>query len=185
MKHPAVGALLTKPKTMEKFEFNNLVSSETNSLKMYALRFTKNLEDADDLIQDTILKAITYSDKFQQGTNLKGWLYTIMRNTFINKYRKEKKKREKVIQTDEITSNNLFYSSTKNDSTGTFIMEDIQKALNELPEAYYTPFTLYFEGYKYREIAEEMDLPIGTVKTRIHVARNLLKKSLSTILLPT
>lgn len=163
---------------MKKFEFNDLVGTETDSLRMYALRFTKNVEDANDLIQDTMLKAITYSDKFEQGTNLKGWLYTIMRNTFINNYRKATKKREKVIQTDEITSNNLFYSATKNGGDAVFVMDDIQEALKALPDEYYTPFTLYFEGFKYHEIAEEMDLPMGTVKTRIHVARKLLKKSL-------
>jgi RNA polymerase sigma-70 factor (ECF subfamily) len=163
---------------MKKPEFNAMVTQETESLRMYALRFTRNNEDANDLVQDTMLKAITYYEKFKEGTNLKGWLYTIMKNTFINNYRRNTKANSVITQTEEITSSNLFFSSTKNKGEGIFIMDDIQDALLGLQEDYYRPFSMYFEGYKYHEIADHLEIPIGTVKTRIHVARKCLKKTL-------
>ena len=163
---------------MTKIEFNSMVTDQSESLKMYALRFTRNDEDANDLVQDTILKAITYYDKFKAGTNLKGWLYTIMKNTFINNYRRITKTNTFVTQADDISSENLVYSSTKNKGESTFVMEDIREALLDLSDEYYIPFTMYFEGYKYHEIADHLAIPIGTVKTRIHVARKTLKSSL-------
>lgn len=163
---------------MKKSEFNHLVSKQAESLKMYALHFTKDDEDANDLVQDTVLKAITYYNKFKAGTNLKGWLYTIMKNTFINNYRRFVKISSLVTKTDEISSANLAFSSTKNRGENEFVMEDIKDAMSNLSDDYYVPFTMYFEGYKYHEIADHLGIPIGTVKTRIHVARKSLKKSL-------
>ncbi len=163
---------------MTKIEFNTLVMRQASSLKIYALHFTHDSDDANDLVQDTILKAITYYNKFKEGTNLKGWLYTIMKNTFINNYRRFVKISSFVTKTDEISSSQLSYSATLNDGEPKFVMDDIKSALSKLQEEYYTPFTMYFEGYKYHEIADHLKIPIGTVKTRIHVARKLLKKSL-------
>jgi len=125
-----------------------------------------------------MLKAITYYNKFKEGTNLKGWLYTIMKNTFINNYRRFIKMNTFVSKSDEISSPNLVFSSTKNQGEAKFVMDDLKKALDRLPNDYYLPFTMYFEGHKYHEIADHLEIPIGTVKTRIHVARKLLKKSL-------
>ncbi|MCO4292635.1 sigma-70 family RNA polymerase sigma factor [Solitalea sp. MAHUQ-68] len=163
---------------MTRIEFNTLVLRQSSSLKLYALHFTKDSDDANDLVQDTLLKAITYYNKFKEGTNLKGWLYTIMKNTFINNYRRLVKVNNVVIQSDDILPANLLYSATSNGAEGKFVLEDVNKALSNLSEEYYTPFTMYFEGYKYHEIAEELSIPIGTVKTRIHVARKLLKGQL-------
>lgn len=163
---------------MTKQEFNAVVTEQTDSLKRYALRFTRNSEDADDLVQDTILKAITSFCKFTEGTNLKGWLYTIMKNTFINNYRQVTKTNSYVIKSDEISSQNLMHSSTRNWAEGKLIMDDIREAMLNLSDDYYIPFTMYFQGYKYHEIADHLTLPIGTVKTRIHVARKTLKISL-------
>ena len=163
---------------MTKCEFKSMVSSHAESLRMYALHFTHDDQDADDLVQETVLKAITYHDKFNEGTNLKGWLYTILKNTFINNYRRLVKISTMVTKSDEISSSNLMYSSSSNRGESSFVMEDIQEAMNKLPEEYYVPFTMYFEGYKYHEIADHLSIPIGTVKTRIHVARKNLKKSL-------
>ena len=163
---------------MTKIEFNTLVMRQAPSLKMYALHFTHDADDANDLVQDTLLKAITYYNKFREGTNLKGWLYTIMKNTFINNYRRFIKISSFVTKTDEISSMQLSYSATVNDGEPKFVMDDINKALSNLQQEYYIPFTMYFEGYKYHEIAERLEIPIGTVKTRIHVARKLLKKDL-------
>lgn len=166
------GKLMTRP------EFNDMVLRQSSSLKMYALHFTHDAEDADDLVQDTLLKAITYYNKFAEGTNLKGWLYTIMKNTFINNYRRITKINTLVTKSDEISSANLYYSSTVNHADGKFILDDVRKAMNNLADDYKIPFTMYFEGYKYHEIADYLTIPIGTVKTRIHVARKLLKGQL-------
>jgi RNA polymerase sigma-70 factor (ECF subfamily) len=163
---------------MTKIEFNTLVLRQASSLKIYALRFTHDSDDANDLVQDTLLKAITYYNKFKEGTNLKGWLYTIMKNTFINNYRRFVKISSFVTKTDEISSSQLSFSATLNGGEQKFVMDDIKSALASLQEEYYIPFTMYFEGYKYHEIAEHLEIPIGTVKTRIHVARKLLKKDL-------
>lgn len=163
---------------MTKIEFNTLVMRQASSLKMYAMHFTHDTDDANDLVQDTLLKAITYYNKFKDGTNLKGWLYTIMKNTFINNYRRFVKISAFVTKSDEISSPNLMFSSAKNEGESKFIMDDIGWAMKKLPEEYRIPFTRYFEGHKYHEIADHLDIPIGTVKTRIHVARKLLKKYL-------
>jgi RNA polymerase sigma-70 factor (ECF subfamily) len=156
-----------------------MVTRQADSLKLYALRFTHDAEDANDLVQDTILKALSYCNKFKEGTNLKGWLYTIMKNTFINKYRRFVKIGTMVIQSEDINYSNLMYSASNNQGESKFIMDDIKNALENLSDEYYVPFTMYFDGHKYHEIAEHLTIPIGTVKTRIHVARKLLKKSLN------
>ncbi len=163
---------------MTKIEFNTMVMHQANSLRMYALHFTHDADDANDLVQDTLLKAITYYNKFKEGTNLKGWLYTIMKNTFINNYRRFVKISSFVTKTDEISSSQLSFSATNNQGEQKFVMDDIKAALSSLQKEYYIPFTMYFEGYKYHEIADYLAIPIGTVKTRIHVARKSLKKSL-------
>ncbi|MGY0037124.1 RNA polymerase sigma factor [Pedobacter sp. NJ-S-72] len=164
---------------MSSNDFNFRLYSYKDSLQSFAISFTRDMEDANDLVQDTMLKAINYSNHFKEGTNFKAWLFTIMKNTFINNYRRTT--RTNLIMTvtdDEITSDKLHYSASVNDSDGKFVMEDIYKALDKLQPEYYTPFLKYFEGFKYHEIADQLDIPIGTVKTRIHIARQLLKKSL-------
>ncbi|SKB64162.1 RNA polymerase sigma-70 factor, ECF subfamily [Sphingobacterium nematocida] len=164
---------------MNRMEFNNLVIQHSISLKSYARNFTKDQEDANDLVQDTVVKAITYFNNFRDGTNLKGWLYTIMKNTFINNYRRLTKTNTFITQEEEISPSNLMVSAHLNAGENKFVMEDINTALSTLAEEYYTPFTMYFEGYKYNEIADHLQIPIGTVKTRIHVARKMMKKSLA------
>jgi RNA polymerase sigma factor (sigma-70 family) len=101
-----------------------------------------------------------------------------MKNTFINNYRRFVKISSFVIKTDEISSHQLSYSATNNQGENKFVMDDIKAALSKLQQEYYVPFTMYFEGYKYHEIAQHLTIPIGTVKTRIHVARKMLKQNL-------
>jgi RNA polymerase sigma-70 factor (ECF subfamily) len=163
---------------MDTKAFNLNIFSHKDSLFSFAFSFTKDTDDANDLFQETMLKAINYSSQFKEGTNLKAWLYTIMRNTFINNYRKSSKTDRIMTVTDDLTSDKLFLSASMNGSEGKFVMDDIYKALSKLQPEYYTPFIKYFEGYKYHEIADELKIPIGTVKTRIHVARQILKKQL-------
>lgn len=163
---------------MNYMPFNNQIYLHKPSLQIFAFRFTKNDDDANDLVQDTFLKAIRYSKLYKDGTNLRAWLYTIMRNTFINDYKRSSKQQQIVETTDELTSFQLAKSADSNLGENIFISEDIYKALKNLPGDYLTPFIKYFEGYKYHEIAEELSIPIGTVKTRIHMARQSLKNYL-------
>lgn len=165
---------------MTQKEFSNQASSLAPFLKSYAMNFTKDPEDANDLVQDTMVKAIRYYQQFEFGSNLKGWLFTIMKNTFINDYRKRVKTNSLIVQEDELSSAHLANSATCNHAEGSFIMKDIKTAINSIPEVYSKPFVLFFEGYKYHEIADDLNIPIGTVKTRIHVARGLLKNYLLT-----
>ncbi|NGM61959.1 sigma-70 family RNA polymerase sigma factor [Sphingobacterium sp. SGG-5] len=165
---------------MNRFEFNNLVIQHADSLKLYARNFTKEQDDANDLVQDTLLKAVTYFKNFREGTNLKGWLYTIMKNTFINNYRRITKLNSFLTKEKEISPSHLLVSAAYNGGENKFVMEDITSTLNSLADEYYIPFTMYFEGYKYHEISDHLDIPIGTVKTRIHMARKAMKKRLST-----
>src|SRR5690606_31644362 len=104
----------TNLKAMNRLEFNSLVIQHSDSLKLYAKNFTKDHDDANDLVQDTLLKAVTYFNNFREGTNLKGWLYTIMKNTFINNYRRIVKTNSFITKEEEISPANLVVSATKN-----------------------------------------------------------------------
>lgn len=162
----------------ETLNFDTMISPYHAKLKAYAMGFTNDEENAADLMQDTLLKAYTYFGKFKPETNFRAWLFTIMKNTFINNYRRNTRVQRVVTTEDEISSAQLMHSSTRNEGELKFINGDISKALKTLPDNLYEPFMRYFEGYKYHEIAEEFNMPIGTVKTRIHYARIHLKKFL-------
>ncbi|TKC09632.1 sigma-70 family RNA polymerase sigma factor [Pedobacter frigoris] len=163
---------------MNTIDFNRHLITNQNALESFAFKFTHDYEDANDLVQDTMLKAMRYSQKFKEGTNFKGWLYTIMKNTFINGYRRTIKTRSLMSTHEEIPTAQFINGATRNSGENKFMMEDINNAMNKLQPEYLTPFIKYFEGFKYHEIAEELNIPIGTVKTRIHMARGLLKKNL-------
>ncbi len=163
---------------MTALEFGYRIESLTGSLKPYALKLTKDSEDANDLLQETVYKAYTNRTKFEEGTNLKAWMYTIMRNTFITNYQRMVRRNTFI----DTTENSHFINCsavTENKAFGDFIHRDIRKALNELKDIYKIPFELYFEGFKYHEIAKRLHIPIGTVKNRIHIARKELKDALN------
>jgi len=165
---------------MTAIEFTNQVQKLSYSLKPVAMNLTRDLDDAKDLIQETLLKALTNKDKFKAGTNLKAWLYTIMRNSFINNYNKITKRSSTLDNTDFLKYLNADDSYvTHNGATSKFALKDINNAIEFLDEEYRTPFMMYFTGYKYLEIAEKLQIPIGTVKNRIHLARKELKAMLS------
>ena len=162
---------------MSTLEFNYLIGNYSGSLKSFAYNFTKNTEDAEDLLQDTLLKAIRYKDNFQDGTNFKGWLFTIMRNIFINNYKR--KKLQKTINDSTDNQFYLNYGKISEDTVSSRINEkDINKAITQLPYEFRTPFQLYYEGYKYNEIADALNEPLGTIKSRIHFARKILKQKI-------
>lgn len=158
--------------------FKNRLTEHYTALNNYALMLTKDKENASDLVQETVLKAMRYEAKFSEGTNLKGWLFTIMKNTFINEYRRNVKRNTFLDSTD-----NTFYLDSapvkaKNDAELKFIRKDLEAAISQLPKDLEYTFRRNMLGFKYHEIAEELNIPIGTVKTRIFVARKKLRKLL-------
>lgn len=161
---------------MNTMEFTSEVQKLSQSLRPVALNLTRDADDAKDLVQETLLKALLNRDKFRVGTNLKAWLYTIMRNTFINNYNKITKRNQHIDASEYFqyfnTDENYI---AQNGATSTFVMNDLHAAIGELEEAYRTPFMMYYLGYKYLEIAEKLRIPLGTVKNRIHIARKELK----------
>ncbi|MBL7923280.1 MAG: RNA polymerase sigma factor [Bacteroidia bacterium] len=164
---------------MTQIEFNHQVKEHYKPLRGYALKLTQDPEDANDLVQETMLKAFNNKDKFQDGTNLKGWLYTIMKNIFINNYRR-------MVNGSVVNDNteNQYYlnhagPSVKNEGDGRLVMNEVRQALELLNDNLRTPFEMSHQGYKYEEIAKYLAVPLGTVKIRIHVARQKLKKMLA------
>ena len=151
----------------------------SKTLKPFALKLTKDQDDAKDLLQETMLKALTNRDKFTDGTNLKAWLFTIMKNTFITNYQRMVRRNTFIDTTENLHYINSSDSIAENLAFNSFAMKDIKKAIDKLDEAYRTPFLMHFRGFKYHEIADKLDIPIGTVKNRIHIARKELKDKLS------
>lgn len=160
---------------MTALEFGYAISQSTKALRPFAMRLTRDSDEAADLLQDTVLKAFLHREKFSEGTNLKAWMYTIMKNTFITNYQKLVKKKTFIDTTENLHYINSAQFTTKNEGEGKFTMDDIQKALANLENAFREPFMMYFHGYKYHEIADKLSIPIGTVKNRIHLARKELK----------
>ncbi|HAI76451.1 MAG TPA: RNA polymerase subunit sigma [Microscillaceae bacterium] len=150
----------------------------TKTLKPFALKLTKDNEEANDLLQETLLKAFTNRDKFTEGTNLKAWLYTIMKNTFITNYQRLVRRNTFIDTTDNLHYINSNDNTTENLAFQGFTMDDINEAIDLLDEVYRVPFMMHFRGFKYHEIAERLKIPIGTVKNRIHIARKELKDKL-------
>lgn len=164
---------------MTALEFNHTIDQMSISLKPYALKLTHDMEEAKDLLQETILKAIKNREKFTEGTNLKAWLYTIMKNTFITNYQRMVRRSTFIDTTENLHYLNSNDNSISNLAYSIFTGEDVQKALDRLSDTYKEPFLMYFNGFKYHEIADHLDIPIGTVKNRIHIARKELKKRLT------
>lgn len=163
---------------MTAIEFSFHIGRVSKSLKPFAMKLTRDYEDANDLLQDTLLKAFTNREKYTEGTNLKAWLYTIMKNTFITNYQKMVRKNTFIDTSDNLHYINSLESSTDNSAASSFALNDIENAVKSLDEAYRMPFVMYFRGFKYHEIADKLNIPIGTVKNRIHIARKELKDKL-------
>lgn len=161
---------------MSTLQFSKEFNALENILYSFALRLTKNREDAKDLIQETALRAYKHRDKFTVGTNFKSWVSTIMRNTFINQYRKAKLRRN----VNEPVETFLFALENKNAIPNqgeiNIRMQEYDKIFGEIGEIYSVPFLMFYRGYEYKEIAQYLDIPIGTVKSRIFLARKKLKK---------
>lgn len=163
---------------MTTLEFNSRILTEKNSLKNFALSLTHNSDDACDLLQDTYVKAISYREKFEDNTNLKAWLFTIMKNTFINSYRRNKKTKQLITSGDDYVMMRASGQNSNNYPESRLNAMEIVKKIENLNDDYKVPFTRYYNGFKYEEIAKELHLPLGTVKSRIFLARKILIKAL-------
>ncbi len=162
---------------MSTLEFYDALTSLESYLKSFAMSYTRNEEDAKDLTQETMLKAITYRDYYTPQTNFKAWVFTIMRNIFINQYRRK-------------TKSNTIFDHSKDmflltNAPGKSNMPEnymdgleLEKQIHKLDADYLVPFQMHFQGFKYKEIADKLDIPIGTVKSRIFLARKKLMELL-------
>lgn len=164
--------------TMATLNFTETVVNLSLNLKPYAINLTKDMDDAKDLLQETIVRALHNKEKYAEGTNLKAWLFTIMKNIFINSYRRKAKRNTIIDTTDNVYYFNNASELILNEAEGSFIMEDIMTAVNALSDDYRLPFMMHYKGYRYKEIADTLSLPLGTVKSRIFFARKELKRQL-------
>lgn len=166
-------------------EFETEAVPHMDILFNYAIRLTGNGDDADDLVQETYMKAFRFWDKYEKGTNIRAWLFRIMKNSYINRYRKETKEPGKVDYEDIAN----FYNTIRHQYTdqndlqekifGGLLEDNVAKAIEALPEDFRTVVILSdIEGLTYEEIAEFVNCPIGTVRSRLHRGRKMLQESL-------
>ncbi|MEI6586737.1 MAG: RNA polymerase sigma factor [Sediminibacterium sp.] len=163
---------------MSALDFDQMLISNTDFLKPFAFTLTRDNEAAKDLIQETLFRALANRDKYNTGTNIKAWLYTIMRNIFINNYRRKSKQNTIFDNSPNefLIDNNQ--GAVSNEAIAKLNMKEVQEAIYQLPVIFRNPFLLYFDGFKYHEIADMLQEPLGTIKSRIHFARKLLKSQI-------
>lgn len=164
---------------MSSIEFHTKLDQMSGLLHAFAYNLTKNVEDAKDLFQETAYRAITNREKFAAGTNFKAWLFTIMKNIFINNYRKKAK-----VNTIMDATDNMFYLNSGSDTIfnrgdANILMKELTQMIEELENGIKIPFLMHYQGYKYQEIADYLELPLGTVKSRIFFARKELKEKIA------
>jgi RNA polymerase sigma-70 factor (ECF subfamily) len=163
---------------MTALEFNHHLTTLEGALERFAFSLTADREDARDLLQETYLKALTYREKFTDTSNLKAWVYTIMKNSFINNYRRNVRQ-----NTTFDNTHDLYYLNNTSRSGDTNPISDISAAeiqahIDSLEDEFRIPFTMHQQGYKYKEIADELNLKIGTVKSRIFFSRRKLMEAI-------
>jgi RNA polymerase sigma-70 factor (ECF subfamily) len=162
---------------MSTLEFNNALIGLEGNLYSFAMSFTRNREEARDLTQETYVKALTYRGYYTPQTNFKAWVFTIMRNIFINNYRRNVKSGQIFDNSKDSYLLNNSQSETGNPFQRIAI-KDILSKINVLTEEYREPFEMHFNGFKYKEISDKLNIPIGTVKSRIFIARKKLMEML-------
>jgi RNA polymerase sigma-70 factor, ECF subfamily len=179
--------LLAKSKKEAKREFETACIEHLDALYGGALKLTRSPAEADELVQETYLKAFRFAHKFEWGTNLKAWLFRIMSNTFINDYRHKSHERRYVERAatesiyDDVmnTEAQAYAADPENHAFNKFLMEDLERALDDLPEDFRMVVTLAdMQGFSYKEVAEIIGCPIGTVMSRLHRGRRLLQREL-------
>lgn len=178
-------AELTKKEIKKQQDFNEEILPHLDALYNFGLRLTADPNDAEDLVQDTIVKAFRFFSSYEKGTNAKAWLFRILKNSYINNYRRKSKKPQEV-DYDEVAS---FYETIRAERTESsdledkmfreLIDDDLSNALDSIPEDFRTVVLLCdVEDFTYEEIANMLDVPIGTIRSRLHRGRNLLKAQL-------
>ena len=163
---------------MNTYSFRKDLISVQEELLRFAYKLTADKEEANDLLQETSLKALDNEDKYMPDTNFKGWMYTIMRNIFINNYRKTVRDQTFVDQTDNLFHLNFSQESGFDSTEGAYDLKEMHRIVNSLPRDYKVPFSMHVSGFKYREIADRLGLPLGTVKSRIFFTRQRLQQEL-------
>jgi RNA polymerase sigma-70 factor (ECF subfamily) len=164
---------------MSTISFTQEISNLENVLSSFAFKLTRNREDSKDLYQEMAYRALVNQDKFRVGTNLKAWLFTMMRNIFINNYRKKIKRNTILDSTDNQFYLNSGGPAILNGANSAMMMSELEELVNKLDDSTRIPFMMHYYGYKYQEIADQLDLPLGTIKSRIFFARKELKHTVS------
>lgn len=176
---------LTSAEIKKQQDFNEEMIPHLDAIYNFALRLTTDPNDAEDLVQDTIVKAFRFFSSYEKGTNAKAWLFRILKNSYINNYRKKSKQPHQV----DYSEVSQYYESIRSEQSETTDLEDLMyremldddvtTALTELPEDFRTVVLLCdVEGFTYEEIANMLDVPIGTIRSRLHRGRNLLRARL-------
>jgi len=166
---------IAKHTIMNKSEFIDKITIHKTKLMGFAMKLTRNREDAADLMQETSYRALKNLSSFQPNSNFKAWISTIMRNTFINKYRKDKRRLGLENNLEEERQIKL-KATVQNQGESNKTVEELIALVNQLKEDLKKPFLLRYSGYKYEEIAEQLDIPLGTVKSQIFYAKRQLRK---------
>ena len=162
----------------DKLSFKQRLLGLQGNLYNFACQLTSDRDAAQDLVQDTTLKVLDNEAKYVDNVNFKGWIFTIMRNIFINNYRQTVRKATVIDQTEDLYHLNISQDSGLDTPEGSFAVKEISAAVNAFSPEYREPFSMFLAGYKYNEIAEKMNLPLGTVKSRIFFARKKLREQL-------
>lgn len=163
-------------------EFIHKFDSLSSYLRGFAMKLTSDKSLAEDLFQETALSAFRHRDKFRAGTNMKAWLSTIMKNSFINQFRKKQRRIQIQDNAEENRIVNARNNAVYNDGEMKIKVEEITKLIDELDEVYRTPFMMVYQGYKYDEISKALNnTPMGTIKSRVHYARKMLKNRLQEV----
>ncbi len=164
---------------MTTLEFNHKLISLEDNIERFALSLTYNRENAKDLLQETYLKALYYKDKYVEVANFNAWVFTIMKNTFINNYRKSVREKAIIDNTKDFLLTNNLEVSYIGRPFSELAYKEINGAINSLEDELRVPFIMHTKGFKYKEIAETLNINIGTVKSRIFLARKKLMETLS------
>jgi len=164
---------------MTTVQFQEKILSIQKNMYSFALLLTANRYDAEDLLQETMLRVLNNRGKYVDNINFKGWVLTIMRNIFINNYRKELRSQVVIDQTDDLYRLNVSADSNRGNPEETMTLKEIKYTINCLSDDLKIPFSMYLDGYKYNEISDKLSLPLGTVKSRIFFARRELRRNLT------
>ena len=163
---------------MKTVEFENELVALQNNMRNFAFSLTLDRDNAEDLLQDTTLKVLNNQDKFIDNVNFKGWVLTIMKNIFINNYRKIVRNQTVVDKTEDLLQLNLPQNSGFDSPEGSYAIGEITNTITSFTDEYRIPFSMHVQGFKYEEIAQTMNLPLGTVKSRIFITRKRLQEQL-------